>query len=1287
MSIHYMPLPLHSILLLRVSVRRMFACSAVIGLLGLCPMIASAQSVATTSGFVDIPSIKYPITETSIPIVEEQVRLGHLLDTDTFNITLEFLETERLSQVEVRQLRQQGFVPSEQPVLQVVKGVSRRETLADVSFVPVVCRDGKWLRITSYKLKVRNIGPRILTSMRNVAQYVETVSYTGRYASHSVLAVGKWVKIKVKEEGIYQLSNSQLRKMGFPNPSKVKLYGYGGRLLPEKFDYDTADGLIDDLCEVPLYRREGDVLFFAEGLLRYGSTGLTVNTYANDSYYFLTEGDEPLAWSETAPTATTSFEPVSTVPAYSYIYGTDFMWYGGGRDFYDKYDLQGAGHTYRLSMPGSTDDLATVYYDVSAQSSTSSVKAQFSVGGEVVAETLLPAVSEGESARGYRGAFQLMPNDAVDVKAQTSSTGRLGYLYAVYTQRLDASVTKKPFTTGMNGAVELTISNANAHTQVWQLGNAHEPVAQLQASLSGNILTAKADNGNRRFIIVDAKATYNSPEIVGSIENQDLHADANLDYIIIIPSSGKLQAQAQRLADEHAQSHGLRVKVVRANQIYNEFSSGTPDVAAYRRYLKMLYDKAATLDDAPKYLLLFGDGAYDNRMVTAEWKGSNPDDYLLAFERNDQESYQHIGYSIGTLHSYVSDDYFAYLDDNEGYNFVIEKIDLGVGRFLCHDVTLATHLVDTSLKYQRREYVGAWKNNVWLIGDSGDDNLHMNDAQAVGKQLETSKPSGIVTRRIFPDVYAVTQTSQGGVYPETRTKITQVMQQGALWLNYNGHGDPSRLSKHFILMPEDVANSKGNGCPLWVFASCEITPFDQAIDDLGRLALYNRKSPALAVICSTRSVYSNYNRALNLGVARFAFEKKADGSRYTLGDVMRETKCQLIRNTTSSIGVDQTINKMKYVLLGDPAVALAYPDNRIVVESINGAPVSSSSLTQLKAGSEVVIGGYICSESDASAVDETFNGEVSGTLFTPLQSITCKGYGCTRTSPLTFTDYTRTLFQGIVRVSGGRFNLKFLVPRSTPQSTAPGFLSLYALSNDSIPQEFCGSFSRFCYNGIENVEYSDSIGPEIYVYLNHPDFPDGGIVGPSPTFYATINDSTGVLTMSGNMGHDMELWLDGNPAEAVLLGDYFSFDYESYTKGFIEYPMEDLTPGPHYIDFRAWDVYDNSTTTRLHFTVRGSEPDAFDVYAAPLSDAPSSAIRFITSFQNDSGSPTTVRTEVYDLYGRCVWSKSVQTEGAYVAIDWPRSYYSGAPIDAGVYFYRSVVGGKETGTKKIILRR
>lgn len=72
--------------------------------------------------------------------------------------------------------------------------------------------------------------------------------------------------------------------------------------------------------------------------------------------------------------------------------------------------------------------------------------------------------------------------------------------------------------------------------------------------------------------------------------NQDIHAEEVPDMIIISPS--QLLAQSRRIADIHSNSaDSLKVLIVTDEQAYNEFGSGSPDVNALRRMLKMFYDR------------------------------------------------------------------------------------------------------------------------------------------------------------------------------------------------------------------------------------------------------------------------------------------------------------------------------------------------------------------------------------------------------------------------------------------------------------------------------------------------------------------------------------------------------------------------------------------------------------------------------------------------------------------------------------------------------------------------
>lgn len=1244
--------------------------------------------------FIEMPSLETMTATGQCPTFSKQFRLGRLLEGSRVTAVVEYPEYQALTSAQVRELKRLGMVQAQSEVHpRLVTGEVRGEQVADVTFSPVVRRGGRWYMLTSCKLSVKSSDSVLPGAFRRVALATQQAAAAGRYASESVLKQGKWVKIRVSAEGIYQLTDSRLRQWGFSDPSRVKLYGYGGRPLEEKMAFTGRDAVIDDLCEVPLYRRSGSSLFFAEGVTRWNSDGSHLQSpYSSYSCYFLTEGDAPAEFQTLEDHADVPVT-VNAAEAHALVDRDGYCWYEGGRDFYESEQV-GSSKQYTLQLPGFRPDLAsdgtgkqkvTVRWDIANSSSTNAATVSLTdrATGTVMARgTISASTADGVSACGYRSSVLTDVFDSQTARLQVESTdpsARLNYISIAYLQQLSASNPVAAFSPERAGRVKLVVEDAKSTTRVWQLQSGNAQAAELPSSLSGSTLTAVAPDGAQRFVIVDTEATYDSPELVGSVDNQNLHADAGIRYVIIVPTSGKLDAQAERLAEAHRQKEGMTVKVVHADEIYNEFSSGTPDASAYRRYLKMLYDRAQTEAERPAYVLFFGDCAWDNRGVTAEWRNLPKDDFLLSYERLESRQAQARNYSIGTLYSYVTDDYFGLLDDSEAASIETERVDLGIGRFPCHDEQTARLLVDRTLKYMNNGSVGAWKNNAFFIADYGDENLHMQDADNVFSQARTSAGNDFMLRHLYVDSYKAVQTAKGLTYPQATERLQQFMQQGALIFNYNGHGSPDRLSHGFLIMKEDMTANASQALPLWIYASCEISPYDQQIEDLARNSLYNKEGGSVAVLCAARSVYSNYNRAIDKGFVKYLFTKNAEGNRLTFGDALMRTKAELISGT-STIGSDYSMNKLKYVLLGDPALHLAYADSGVEVDSIDGQQLTDGALRNLSTGRVVRISGKVGEGKDA---DESFDGVLTATLYGTEETIVCNGRGNSSADEHTFSDFTRTLYQGSVNVTKGRFDLDLVIPRGVNFSQNAALLSLYAVSADST-REYKGVERRFCINSAAQTEDTDSIGPKVYVYLDRPDFPDGGVVDVNSTFYATLQDSSGISVASGALGHNMELVVDDDQDNVVTLNDYFQFQFGSYQEGSVSYPLRGLAPGLHTLKFRAWDVCDNSTTATLRFTVAEGGGSDFDVVASDAT--PRTSTRFITSFIRQAEGSVDVTTEVYSLDGIRVWSsvRSVES-GEYAAVDWNLTDAAGRRLMPGVYLYRSVVNGKSTKTKKLVM--
>ena len=118
---------------------------------------------------------------------------------------------------------------------------------------------------------------------------------TDRYAAHSVLSQGRWVKIRIPETGLYQITDSLARRAGFADAAHVSVWGYGGALQPEVL---TSDYLkeTDDLKPVATYYDgHGRRLFHGVGPVNWPTRGKEShvrNYYSDYGYYFLTDATE-----------------------------------------------------------------------------------------------------------------------------------------------------------------------------------------------------------------------------------------------------------------------------------------------------------------------------------------------------------------------------------------------------------------------------------------------------------------------------------------------------------------------------------------------------------------------------------------------------------------------------------------------------------------------------------------------------------------------------------------------------------------------------------------------------------------------------------------------------------------------------------------------------------------------------------------------------------------------------------------------------------------------------------
>ena len=1027
----------------------------------------------------------------------------------------------------------------------------------------------------------------------------------GRYAEHSVFREGTWAKISVTTSGFHHLSDAVIRKAGFNNPAKVKIYGYGGAMQPERLtgDYLTAS---DDLREIPTCTIGGKRLFYAVGPVTWHereSLTRTRNPYSDYGYYFLTESDsEPLTVDST--TFVAAHYPANN--DYHQLYEVDnYSWFHGGRRLFDKTLFNiGTPQTYTLKATGTT---------------------------------------------GYIGITLTADGDyAATIQVNDSTIASI-----------NKHITLDSYTKADEQLYQYKLSNLRAENTI-----------RITQTAGSNLRLDYIDLQHDTPTPLQLNGELPEPAYVYHITNQDHHADTAVDMVIIIPTSQQLLAQAKRLKAHHEQHDNLTVRIVPADELYNEYSSGTPDATAYRRYLKMLYDRATSANDKPRYLLLMGDSGWDNRMNTSEWNGYTPDEFLLCYESDN---------SFSQVNCYVSDDFFCLLDDEEEIQqnngnspTYAGQPDVAVGRLPVRTPEEAKILVDKIINYANNTYAGNWQNEICMIGDDGNDNSHMRTADKVATLIETSYPNFNVDK-IYFDAYQRQSSSTGYSYPDVTRLIKQQMEKGALIMNYCGHGAAYALSHELVMKLKDFETQQSNYLPLWMTASCDIMPFDGQEENIGETVMLNSKGGGIAFFGTTRTVYASYNEVMNL-----AFTKHVLTPGNTIGEAVRLAKCELV-----SKGSDLTCNKLQYTLLGDPALQLAIPQQQMVVDSINGRAANET--VQLAAGSVVSLVGHVALNDD---IDSDFNGIVNLSVRDAEETITCRLNNTASDGAdqaFVYQDRTRYLYRGADNVTNGVFHITFTIPKDISYTDGSGLMTLFALSNDK-RRSAHGENTHFVLVGSATA-LTDSIGPSVFCYLNSKAFKNGNKVNTTPYFTAELYDESGINASGNSIGHDLTLIIDGDMNQTFNLNDYFEYDFGDYRSGKIGFSIPELSIGQHKLAFKAWDILNNSSTVELLFeVVENAGAGAFSV-VCNQNPAHTNAQFVIT--HNRMGSELKVRLDVYDLSGRQIWQ---QTDTATptsdtMTVDWNLNVAGGSSLHTGLYLCRFTLNDGDSKTIKLMVKK
>ena len=1092
------------------------------------------------------------------------------------------------------------------------------------------------------------------------------------YAEHSVLANGHWVKIRVSESGVCRMSFSELRSAGI-EPQQVRVFGYGGGQLEQDFKQPK----IDDLPQVPVFMGEDYILFWVQGPISWAYDGNrfvhTRNTYSDFGYYLLTDD----AGSMLAPTESEAISGTATdVTNYIFydVHDKDSLNLidrsgvaGGGRTFYGEQFNANQSRSFTFSTPNAiVGETSSVYAEVAAFSTNASYF-HMNLNGTAEQNVYIRPYPDFYTF-GVPGAISTKSGSAanqqtVQLTLENSASGALGWLNFVEIMtpsELKMTGSWMPVRTNVNyktgTPVRFRMHGADANTQIWDITNLAS-IQRVPTSLSGSEIqwTGSQADGVHEYVAVNVKgSSFVKASVVGEVKNQDLHTLKNIDLVIICPEG--YESVSEDLAKAHEEREGITWAVVTDQEVYNEFSSGTPDATAYRWLMKMLYDRAdGNAIQKPRWLLLMGHGTFDNRKLLLNSGNS----LLLTYQAKDSEN---------EVNAYATEDYFGFLDDDEGVEDTRGVMDIGVGRLPVNSVEEARAIVDKLVRYIRNEQTGKWKNQLVFVADDGEHGTHTETAEGSSERVRVKNPDFVVNK-IYLDAYPQEVNASGESYPLAKNRLTNLLKSGVLFFDYSGHGGYNAITNESILNLKDIDNMSNKNQAFWLFATCNFAQYDSGKRCAAEAAVMNPNGGAIGILAATRTVYATPNTELNRSVCDTLFgHKNAYHYDMTLGEAIAIGKNRL--------GND--MNKMAYVLLGDPAMRLNYPTDYQVKTVTKIDTLNALSVQQVE--------GQIIDE-DKKVVDD-FNGKVDITIYDKLQVIKTRDNDdkSDEAKELEYNDYPSTIFSGATEVKDGKFAYTFMVPKDIRYNFGNGRIVYYAVTNDSLETaEAVGHFEDFIIGGTGSIMAADTVGPEMHIYLNTKTFVNGDKTYATPRFFADLYDENGINTAGAGIGHDLMMVVDDDPKQIYSLNEYFTAANSSYQAGQVSYLMDELPDGPHSLTFRAWDLLNNSTTQSLNFVVEaGLDPSIYSVTTYPNPAQQSSVVKLVVNYDQPD---ELLQTEIclYNINGQMVYSH-LQNNPDEVAINLGQ-----LRLNPGVYVYnvkiKSASSRYSTAAGKIIVTK
>ncbi|MCM1449291.1 MAG: C25 family cysteine peptidase [Clostridiales bacterium] len=928
------------------------------------------------------------------------------------------------------------------------------------------------------------------------------------------------VKIAVEHSGIHIISHEQLQACGLNQADRLAVYGYGG-IIPPSPDDDN-----DRLPEVPtMVTQDGSLIFYAVGPEQYHIeansttsqvyTHIKCNSCTRYGYYFIAPADAPLRIRHhdgVTPSgkiindhfSSAVYHPQLSNPARA---GVTFL----GDDFSKTADKS---LTINFETPGITTS-SNLWLRLRGGIKATSPRINYSFN---TSSKLLPCTSSQPSfyeiEKYYsptdfmQSAFrQLNSHPQVQIlKASLPLSGKVSYAaiesatltYKRYNEMPADGHQLSMLEWDIASGDALMFNRSHSNVTVWDVTDPGNPVSlPITDSSTDNstmALVTDSHSGSSHFIAFETDSDkLPSVKIVSTVSIGHLYGMPVPDMVIV--SAPDFINQALRLAALHNRYQQYDVTVVATDDIYDHYGSGAHSPYAIKHFITDLYFR-----DSEKFgnLLIFGTATWDPRHIIAG--NSNDANSVVTWQTEDFEAQ-----SDASL-CYASDAFYGILNE-DGMPFELMHrlpMSINVGRIPAISVSQAKAYIDKVEQYLASPPATDIHSHALVIGDHGDDNLHLRQAMLLCDSIELRwAPNTIVTRALSA-LYEKKNSST----PLLLDKVERSLDSGVGFVSYIGHSNIQNMLSDETLTGSFMAALTNEVHPLAMLSTCYATGFDRQENTIGERMLFNPQGGAIAIIGASRAVKSTHNHTLNMSIGREYFT--ATGH-VTMGDIFRKARNSVV---TSGTNANLSLNTASYNLLGDPLLPLYLPTHSIKPDN-DGEPT----ITPL--GENYLRGSIMDSKGN---IDTSFNGKIIANLYNPATTAeTIYDPTVVKSETITLRDKLAATASGIVKE--GRYELNLDCPEVTWDGNGHR-LSLLAISTTDASRASI-LFDNVTVKALESNDDSDGSMHIQELYIGNPDFTDGDPVESPIAVHASIETTATQLSRVNILGRTCYLSIDG----------------------------------------------------------------------------------------------------------------------------------------------------------------